>query len=893
MMNKRVFSIISALFLLAAPLTGAAEDIDVTGNIDIGIKNVDQDNDSSKFNEYKDDDDDIYVNEINLFLTDDETNRIFEFKGNNISRSNQDIYLRYSIPGKWRLDLDWSETPHLISNQAKTPYDYLGNGRYRVSEGIVDAIQISDVGSAGSWTATTVADVDTNAPNTWATDVGSGLNAWGYPAATTTYTPLLPGAPGEDFRINSVLTDSVHAVELGTHREKGKVGFTYHISDKTALSFDFSQETKEGSIITGAPIGDRPPRSMTVQLPEPVDYRTEDYKISAEHNMEKVQVVASYLYSKFYNDVDTLTWNSLFHDAGYFVTGATDYDQIRRRIYESKSVSGTLYSTNGRMSLNPDNTYNHVSIKVGADLPMDSRLNLSIAQGKMEQDEDLLPYATSNFGAGTSADISEVSADTGGRVTGDAEIITTFLNVDYVLQPAKRLNAKLFYRTYEVDNKTTESEFDYYTQDTNSQNYRNERKNLAYGYKRDNSGIDLTYYMKRMGTLGLGYEKELVERDYRETAETDEDIVKISYKVRPAKGVSFRAKYLKAERDGGTYDGEATDQSYSYDPTYIDDNTPSNALQYDNPLMGFGNAPGLRKYDVTDRERDELDLSVSINPTNDLGVNLFYQSRKNDYDSPIKSSITTWNVDPDGNTLTNDSAFITAQIDPTQLGLIKDESNSYSLDINYIATNRLMISGFYSRDIMESDQRGRYLNENNRIDGDLSTKDWADLSGDYIWDATITDTTDTANISLNYAAIPKKLDLTADFTHSKGIVEIDYSAGAEIVEGAALHEHGEWSSPEDTEFKTDTVKLGASFHMTKRLTFGFNYTFEKYEVEDWQQEGNDDYQVSLSEQYVADQDSGTEGTSNDRVGSRLVRLTDYVAPDYEVHMAMVSMKLKF
>lgn len=839
-MNKKVFTIITGLFLLASPLTGAAEDIDVSGSVDLGIKQLDQDNNSSKFNEYKDDENNIYINELNLSLTGDDTIPFFDFKGSNLSRDDQEISIRHGLPGKWQLEIDWSEIPHLISNQAKTPYDYLGNGRYRVSGGIVDDIQISSVANASSWTAA---------------DLG-------------------PGLAGEDIRINNVLANSVHAIELGTHRETGEIGFTYHISDKTAIKFGFKQDNKNGSIITGAPIGDRPPRSMTVQLPEPIDYRTEDYRITAEHNLEKVQVEASYLYSKFYNDVDALIWNSLFHSAGYFgpdedpltADGGSDYDEIR-------IGSSRKYATSGRMALNPDNTYNHLSLKIGADLPMESRLNITVAQGKMEQDENLLPYATSNFGG---------ALDALPRENADAEIITTFLNAVYVISPVDKLKVKISYRSYEVDNKTTESEFDYYTQDTDSQNYRNERKNLAYGHKKDNIGIDLTYYMKRMGTLGLGYENEQVERDYRETSETDEDIVKISYKVRPARGVSFKAKYLKGDRDGGTYDGEVTDESYHYDAA-------ANQAEADNPLLGFGNAPGLRKYDVTERERDELDLMLALNPADTVGVNLSYSNRKNDYDSPVSPTITTW--DSDAGVL----AYVTVAIDPTQLGLLEDKSNSYSVDVSYYPNSRLVISGFFSRDEMESEQRGRYLNENNRINNIALGKDWQDTTGKYIWDATVTDTTDTINIGVNYEVIRKKLDFTADLTHSKGVVEIDYSAGSYIVEDdiAGTANHGEWYSPEDTEFETNTAKIGLAYHMTKNLTFGFDYTYEKYEVTDWQQEGSAAHQDALSEQYVTDYDPETAGLSNDRVGARLVRLTDYVAPDYEVHMAMLSMKCKW
>ncbi|MGQ0835961.1 MAG: hypothetical protein ACT4O5_13765 [Gammaproteobacteria bacterium] len=49
--------------------------------------------------------------------------------------------------------MNWSETPHLLSDSARTPYDYLGGGRYQVARSIIEATQISNVNNAASWTA--------------------------------------------------------------------------------------------------------------------------------------------------------------------------------------------------------------------------------------------------------------------------------------------------------------------------------------------------------------------------------------------------------------------------------------------------------------------------------------------------------------------------------------------------------------------------------------------------------------------------------------------------------------------------------------------------------------------------------------------------------------------
>ena len=294
--------------------------------------------------------------------------------------------------------------------------------------------------------------------------------------------------------------------------------------------------------------------------------------------------------------------------------------------------------------------------------------------------------------------------------------------------------------------------------------------------------------------------------------------------------------------------------------------------------MDFGNAPGLRKYDVTDRDRDELSLGVGFVPTDTVNINLAFRNTKNDYASDTPSSITTW----DSVAL----AFVTASVDPTQLGLLEDKTSSYVVDLNFTPVEALTFNGYLSREKLDSTQRGRYLDEDNRINN-IGAKDWQDTSGDYLWNADFTDTTNTFGIGTKYA-INNKYDIGADFTHSRGTVSIDYSAGAEIVEddttSAGFHDWAEWTSPDEAEFRTNTLTLSVTRHVKKNLNIGFRYMYQKYEITDWQQAGSGAHQNPLSENYVADNDPETAGTSQDRAGSRLVRLSDYLAPDYHVNV---------
>ena len=291
MNNKILISALSASVLFLAPVVPYAQDLEegvpeeeperyaIAIDLDIGGQIVDTDTNSSKFNEYRDNETGALINKAYLSIDDTETGRYLDFRGRRLSRDDQDLYLDVGLSGTWSLDFDYNSTPHLLSNSARTPYDYLGGGRYRVAGGIVDDIQIFSIDDARTWTRP---------------DAG-------------------PGGFGEDTRIAKVLNDSVHRIDLGTQRDTGTFGINFSFSDRTRARFEYQRDDKDGSILTAVALGDRPPRSMTLQLPETIDYTTDNFKISLEHFGDLYTFDAAYQYSSFENDVDQMTWNSLFH----------------------------------------------------------------------------------------------------------------------------------------------------------------------------------------------------------------------------------------------------------------------------------------------------------------------------------------------------------------------------------------------------------------------------------------------------------------------------------------------------------------------------------------------------------------------------------------------------
>jgi len=811
------------------------------GSVTFGLMLVDQNGESSKLDEYRDFSPGLFVERLLYKYEDTQAGRYFDFGVHGLGRDDPGLQLEFGSVGSadsnsafgWSVDASWSRIRHLRSTSAQSPYEYLGNGRYDVARSIIDAIQISNVNDARSWTKP---------------DAG-------------------PGQPGEDLRIARVLSESVQPIELGTERDTAKVGFNLRFSERTSARIEFKHEDRDGSVVTGAAIGDRPPRSLVVQLPEPIDQQTYDIKLGVEHVGRNYHVDASYQFSHFDNNIAALTWNSLFHAPGYFTAGATDYDGIR-------IPGNTKYATSGAIALSPDNTAQQLALNFGANLPLRGSLNVSMAFGRMRQDEDLLPFATSNFG-GTQNPTALP------RDSAEAKIDTTMFNVVYAVNPIDRLNLKFHYRYYDLDNKTEQVAWFGNTQDSSSRAIFSQRYNIGYDLEQQNLGADLSYYFGKAGTLAFAFDRERKDRPQREVQVTEEDIYHLTYRVRPTHGTAISLKLGKSYRDGTPYNGEIVDQTYAYDPFGA-------RFDLNNPLSGFGDHPGLRRFDVTDRERDEVDLSFAFTPNEHFDARFSYRGRRNDYDSEMVSVINVWNPAL--------QAFVDAPVDPTQLGLLRDKSEQLSLDLNYTVREGLSLNAFASREAIELEQRGRYMNEDNRLNNiGAGTSDWMDTTGAYLWDANIKDHTNTLGLGVNYAPVDGKFDVSVGFSHSKGTVDIDYVAGAKIIENdtTSVNNYAEWTSPPGASFKTDSLTVSWSRELTPRLTLGLRYLYEVYRITDWQQEGTAGHQNAFNPWFVGDNDPETAGTSQDRAGSRLVRLGDLLAPDYDAHVGLVTLEYRW
>ena len=223
-----------------------------------------------------------------------------------------------------------------------------------------------------------------------------------------------------------------------------------------------------------------------------------------------------------------------------------------------------------------------------------------------------------------------------------------------------------------------------------TRSFKNKRVSLAYDFDTQSLGVDA---QTRLGfwrsTLGFGFEREEIGRTYRE-ADTSENKLKLQWRARPSNALSLRLGYLFGDRQADDYNGFVSQISYWYSQAEV-------GTDHDNPQFTFTNHPDMRRFDVSDRRRNQADLTATFSPRETYSVSASFRYRDDDFDSDVRPTQPLA-----GRALTDQAAFTPGD----QLGMLDDTWLEYSLDAAFNPSERFSWNLFASFEKMDSLQRG-------------------------------------------------------------------------------------------------------------------------------------------------------------------------------------------
>lgn len=359
-------------------------------------------------------------------------------------------------------------------------------------------------------------------------------------------------------------------------------------------------------------------------------------------------------------------WRMEFAYSGSFYR-----DRHTRFTYESPyglypvvpgAVSAPL--TTGQFATEPDNDYHNLEASFTRTLPMDGEASLTASFGRMSQDDTLIAPIDCRgvFGIGLEGSLElgpqnpflHSCADWNtpaalSRTSADMQIDTSLLDARIFLRPTDdlslrgglRFNREDYRNAYLAFNPLT-GQYGYVTENGsqgsvvpgeigfwdpfgNASNLTRVRS-LPLDLQTIEATLGADWKLGRHDTLGATVKFNRFEPTNRERERVDDRSVKLTWVNRALEWLTLRANVTWLEQDGDRYDHDPYEFTFSSDlPGYVPppSGVPAHTVE------------AMRKYDVSSRDQQKLDLMATLMPREDMTISASLHGDWNDYDAEI------------------------------------------------------------------------------------------------------------------------------------------------------------------------------------------------------------------------------------------------------------------
>ncbi len=252
----------------ADPLGAFLEGTAVHGAIDAGAQPTSVDGRRGKFAEYRDIPDNAVLNEVRIRGENEARDYFVEFRAEDAIQDDQRYFLRMGKYGRYVLEVEWDQVPHLLSTTARTLFSERGGGERVLAEGLQELL----------------ASNPAQLPALIGAARGVGLSIrQDTGRSRLRYTPV----PGWEVGL-------AYAVE----RDRGR---------RPLATANFASLTEPG---------DAPnPFLSIVELPSPVDFVTHTVEFSVERHTRDWFLRVDQVSSIFENQEESLSWDNPFQAA--------------------------------------------------------------------------------------------------------------------------------------------------------------------------------------------------------------------------------------------------------------------------------------------------------------------------------------------------------------------------------------------------------------------------------------------------------------------------------------------------------------------------------------------------------------------------------------------------
>lgn len=732
--------------------------------VEIGIGHVD--NGSYKFGDYgrgMQRSGGFLIGNAKTSMRGDNNANYLDLVARNLGLDSRSVSIKGGEQGNYGLSFEYDELMKLHSDSYMTPYTGMGSARLT-----------APAGWAGTIDATP----------------GGAINP---PVAATTVTTAMMSA----------LAANMKQFNVSTKRKATGLGVSKQLDGGWDVAFNYKREDKDGTKLTGIPlqIGGGGTRGAAL-APEPINYSTDLYDVTARYADEKLQAQVSYHASLFKNSNQSLTFDNLYYNALSTIGGST---------------------LTGRLGQMPDNEFHQLSASGGYTISKETRLTGNLSFGRMTQNEAFLPYITSAALVATAPTVPYVlGALPVSSLNG--KIDTTHADIKLHTKLTHEAALTAGYKYDDRHNRTPVNQYFYLPADNNSATSytntaasSNRRTNTPLSKTQQMLYADLDYELSKATKLKFGYDYDKITHTYEPTSGDHEHTLKAEVKHSFSDTASGGLAYAYSDRNADAYNGSLPLYS-TYQIGYLASLCVA-PNTFVNPLTGaavactgaasatatantpFLDTPALEKFFLTDRKRDKLRAYANVSPSEKLDLQFGASYYKEKYPNA-------------------EAGF----------GLAKATGWSANVDANWAATEAVNGLFFASFEDYSTDQNGHNGASSatvpviTTLDRQNNTVAFDPLTGTTVR----TDRSLTMGLGFNVKQ-NDSLDWGANFTHANTVGSTSFkNIGARLTTIFPVP---------DAVSRLNRLELFGKYKVQKDLTLNVKYAYEDYSSTDWAWDG--------------------------------------------------------
>jgi len=305
----------------------------------------------------------------------------------------------------------------------------------------------------------------------------------------------------------STNTNTWSTFDYSTKRKNYSGGFKIDALKPFFFDVSAASEQKTGIYPLGA--AGTTPGGISIELPAPIDYRTDSVNMAAGYIQNPLRLSLSYMYSSFSNG--NLNLN-----------------------FRNPSTANTASATD-TFTMPPDNYYYKVNLTGSLRLPLDSKFDMKLATGSAKSDGTLLTSYVANVAGG----LNNIALS---KSTFYGQIDTRNLAMSLTSKPLSFLDGRLFLKYDERENKSDQITITDATQSPST------FTNTLFDYRKTKFGAEVGFRLPAKFYLNTNYSHGTISRLRDDIPENRDDTYGAELKWTGLDFMAARVGYERLDR---------------------------------------------------------------------------------------------------------------------------------------------------------------------------------------------------------------------------------------------------------------------------------------------------------------------------------------------------------